>query len=127
MDYSGRRRNWNRSPLAQEYGFSFNLADNSEARRSRLRRLSTEQGQCRYLALFVRLMQERHPRLHQLPQYDRLRLLATAYNRSFTASWEELQSMRRQRHFHTDIIPTRSTRRYCYADIAVSFFCSHGQ
>ena len=89
--------------------------------------MSTEQGQCRYLALFVRLMQERHPRLHQLPQYDRLRLLATAYNRSFTASWEELQSMRRQRHFHTDIIPTRSTRRYCYADIAVSFFCSHGQ
>ena len=51
-------RAWNVSLLAQEYGFSFNLADNAEARRSRIRRLGTEQGQCRYLAIFIRL--QRH-------------------------------------------------------------------
>ncbi len=48
-------RAWNASSLAQEYGFSFNMADNAEARRSRVRRLGTEEGQCRYLAIFIRL------------------------------------------------------------------------
>ncbi len=112
---------WNRSSLSKEYGFSFNLADNNEARRSRVRRLSTMQGQCRYLAIFIRLQQQRHPQLSQLAIKDQVRLLATAYNRSFTASWNSLQKMQHERHFHTDVIKTRSTRFYCYADIAVAF------
>ena len=114
---------WNRSSLSKEYGFSFNLADNNEARRSRVRRISTMQGQCRYLAIFIRLLQQRHPQLSQLSLKDQIRLLATAYNRSFTASWNSLQKMQHERHFHTDVIKTRSTRFYCYADIASAFFC----
>ena len=113
---------WNTSPLAQEYGFSFNLADNSEARRSRVRRLSTMQGQCRYLAIFIRLQQLRLPQLQQLSQEKQVRLLATAYNRSFSASWQSLSKMQHERHFHTDVIKTRSTHFYCYADIAAAFF-----
>ena len=113
---------WNRSPLSREYGFAFNLADNAEARRSRLRRLGTEEGQCRYLAIFVRLMQERHPQLVRLSATDRIRFLATAYNRSFSAPWDSIQRMQRARHYHTDVIRTRSTRMYCYADISVSFY-----
>ena len=112
---------WNISPLAKEYGFSFNLADNNEARRSRIRRLSTMQGQCRYLAIFIRLQQQRHPPILQLSLQEQVRLLATAYNRSFTASWNSLQKMQYERHFHTDVIKTHSTRFYCYADIAVAF------
>ena len=114
---------WNRSSLSKEYGFSFNLADNNEARRSRIRRLSTMQGQCRYLAIFIRLQQQRHPQLSQLTLKEQVRLLATAYNRSFSASWQSLCKMQHERHFHTDVIKTRSTRFYCYADIAVAFFC----
>lgn len=114
---------WNRSSLSKEYGFSFNLADNNEARRSRIRRLSTMQGQCRYLAIFIRLQQQRHPQLSQLTLKEQVRLLATAYNRSFSASWQSLSKMQHERHFHTDVIKTRSTRFYCYADIAVAFFC----
>ena len=112
---------WNASPLAKEYGFSFNLADNNEARRSRVRRLSDIQGQCRYLAIFIRLQQLRHPRLLQLTQTEQVRFLATAYNRSFFASWNSLRKMQNECHFHTDIIKTRSTQFYCYADIAVAF------
>ena len=115
-------RAWNASPLAQEYGFSFNLADNAEARRSRVRRLDTEEGQCRYLAIFIRLQQQRLPQLQQVSQTEQVRLLATAYNRSFTASWDRLRKMQYKRHFHTDVIKTRSTRFYCYADIAARFF-----
>ena len=114
---------WNRSSLSKEYGFSFNLADNNEARRSRIRRLSTMQGQCRYLAIFIRLQQQRHPQLSQLTLKEQVRILATAYNRSFSASWQSLCKMQHERHFHTDIIKTRSTRLYCYADIASAFFC----
>ena len=114
---------WNASSLAQEYGFSFNMADNNEARRSRIRRLSTMQGQCRYLAIFIRLQQQRHPLLSQLSLKKQVRLLATAYNRSFTASWNSLRKMQYECHFHTDVIKTRSTHFYCYADIAVTYFC----
>ena len=114
---------WNASPLAVEYGFSFNQADNNEARRSRIRRLSTMQGQCRYLAIFIRLQQQRHPQLLQLPPKEQVCFLATAYNRSFSASWNDILRMQHERHFHTDVIRTRSTRYYSYADIAVAFFC----
>ena len=59
---------WNASPLAKEYGFSFNLADNNEARSSRVRRIGTMQGQCRYLAIFIRLQLLRLPQLqHPIP------------------------------------------------------------
>lgn len=119
-------RAWNSSPLAQEYGFSFNLADNAEARRSRVRRLSTEEGQCRYLAIFIRLQQLRLPQLQQVSKEQQVRLLATAYNRSFSASWQSLCQMQHERHFHTDVIKTRSTRFYCYSDIAERFFTFQG-
>jgi len=113
---------WNRSSLSKEYGFSFNLADNNEARRSRVRRLSTMQGQCRYLAIFIRLQQQRHPQLSQLTLKEQVRYLATAYNRSFSASWQSLCKMQHECHFHTDVIKTRNTHFYCYADIAIAFF-----
>ena len=115
-------RAWNVSLLAQEYGFSFNLADNAEARRSRIRRLGTEQGQCRYLAIFIRLQQLHLPQLQQISKEQQVRILATAYNRSFSASWQSLCRMQHERHFHTDVIKTRSTQFYCYSDIAARFF-----
>lgn len=113
---------WNASPLAKEYGFSFNLANNNEARRSRVRRLSTEEGQCRYLAIFIRLQQQRLPQLQKVSKEQQVRLLATAYNRSLSASWQSLCNMQHERHFHTDVIKTRSTRFYCYAAIAAQWF-----
>ena len=105
---------WNHSSLAREYGFSFNLQQNSDARRSRIRRLGTEQGQCRYLAIFIRLLQLRHPQLLRMSQEEQVRFLSTAYNYSFTASWDDIIRMQFQCHFHTDVIKTRNTRLYCF-------------
>lgn len=112
---------WNQSALAKEYGFVFNLQDGVEARRSRIRRLSSMQGQCRYLAIFVRLQFLRHPQLLQLELREQVGMLATIYNRSFSTTWEQVCQLRHQKHFHTDIIITRHTKRYCYADIAQAF------
>ena len=113
---------WNSSSLAKEYGLMYNLQENSEARRSRIRRLSTMQGQCHYLAIFIRLLQLRHPRLMKLSKKDQVRFLATAYNRSFSASWKDIKKFQHECHFHTDIIRTRRSNLYCYADIAVAFY-----
>lgn len=115
---------WNDSPLAQEYGFTFNLADNNEARRSRVRRLGTIQGQCRYLAIFIRIQQLRIPQLKHVSLEEQVRILATAYNRSFSASWQALCKMQYECRFHTDIIKTHRTQLYCYADIALSYYTS---
>lgn len=109
---------WNRSSLSKEYGFVFNLQQNNEARRSRIRRLSNMQGQCRYLAIFIRLLQQRHPQLEQLSEKEQVCFLATAYNRSFTASFQQIKKIQHERHFHTDVIKTHGTCLYCYADIA---------
>lgn len=109
---------WNRSSLSKKYGFVFNLQQNNEARRSRIRRLSNMQGQCRYLAIFIRLLQQRHPQLEQLSEKEQVCFLATAYNRSFTASFQQIKKIQHERHFHTDVIKTHSTCLYCYADIA---------
>lgn len=113
---------WNQSALAKEYGFVFNLQPNAEARRSRIRRLSSMQGQCRYLAIFIRLQFLRHPQLQQLQLKEQVGVLATIYNRSFSTTWEQASHLRHQKSFHTDIIATRHTPKYCYADIAQAFF-----
>ena len=113
---------WNQSALAKEYGFVFNLQDGVEARRSRIRRLSTMEGQCRYLAIFIRLQFLRHPQLQSLPSQEQVALFATIYNRSFSTTWEQACQLRRQKSFHTDMIVTHHTKRYCYADIAQTFY-----
>lgn len=115
-------REWNHSILVQQFGFSFNTQDNAAARRSRIRRLSSTEGQCRYLAIFIRLLQCRHPQLLKLTQTEQVRFLATAYNRSFTTSWTNVLQMQHEHHFHTDVIRTSSTQLYCYADIAVAAY-----
>ena len=115
---------WNQSPLAKEYGFVFNLQDGAEARRSRIRRLDTMEGQCRYLAIFIRLQFLQHPQLQALQLVDQVGMLATIYNRSFSTTWEQVCQLRHQKNFHTDIIATRHTKRYSFADIAQAYYRS---
>lgn len=115
---------WNRSVLAKEHSFVFNLQDAAEARRSRIRRLSTLEGQCQYLAIFIRLQFLRHPQLKPLQLKEQVGILAAIYNHSFSTTWEQASRLRHQKHFHTDMIATRNTKKYCYADIARSFLYS---
>ena len=120
-------KEWNSSPLAEEFGFYFDVSDNTSARRSRIMRLSTEVGQCRYLAMFIRLQLLRHPQLLKMSRKKRLCYLATAYNRSHTASWNSILLMEKQRSFHTDILLTKRTQLFSYCDIAVEFLRKYSQ
>lgn len=115
-------KDWNRSPLAQTYDFVFDTHDTSTARRYRVKRLGTIQGQCRYLAIFIRLQQLRHPELKKCSKKEQVHYLATLYNRSYAASWQELERLSHEKHFHTDVIKTRRTHLYRYPDIAVEYY-----
>ncbi len=113
---------WNKSKLAREFDFIFDIRDAADARRNRLKRLGTTQGQCRYLAIFIRLMYLRHPSLASLPEDQKVRFLATAYNQDHRVSWEENIRMQKRRTFHTDMLKTNYTKTYRYSDIAVVFY-----
>lgn len=113
---------WNNSGLAQKYGLVFDTADTSAARYSRVQRLQSVQGQCRYLAMFIRLQQIRHPELLRYSKQEQVRFLATLYNGSYNTSWQDLQSLSHKKLFHTNMIKTRQTIYYCYADIALEFY-----
>ncbi len=113
---------WNRSPLAREYGFQFDVRPISDARRSRIKRLDTLEGQCRYLAIFIRLMYQRHPQLQSLDAERQVRFLATAYNSDHTVTWAQNIKMQKQRRFHTALLKTSHVKTYRYCDISAAFY-----
>lgn len=113
---------WMKSPMRHEYKLYFDLSDSRELRRKRISRLSDERWQCVYLSVFVKLLMEREPSLAVLLPEERVRLLATAYNYSFTASLDKLKRRQPQKTFHLDLLPSRKTTYYVYAEIAVEWY-----
>ena len=113
---------WMKSSLRHAYRLYFDLKDHREQRRRRLVRMQDERWQCVYLALFVRLMEERLPQLTEMSEDERVRLLATAYNMSFTASLEELQRHKHRKTFHLDLFAGEGTEYFEYAGIAMEWY-----
>ncbi len=112
-------RAWMKSPLRHTYRLYFDTSDNRVQRGKRVERLRDERWQCVYLALFVRLLLEREPSWTTLDAAHRIRLLATAYNYRFSAAEKELQERYAVRSFHLDLLRTRQTICYNYAELAV--------
>lgn len=115
-------RAWMQSQLRHRYKLYFDVRDTQPSRQKRLQRLLDEQWQCVYLAAFWRLVMERIPELEKLQGRERVILMATAYNRDFDATLEELQLMREDYMFHTDIFPTEQTEYHSYGEIAGEWY-----
>lgn len=113
---------WMHSPLRHDYKLYFDLRDNRTSRSKRIERLGDKGWQCVYLALFVRLMLLREPQLREFPTEERVCLLATAYNYSFTVSLDTLRQKQSRRSFHLDLLPGKKTRYYSYAGIAAEWY-----
>ena len=126
---------WMRSGLAREYELWFDTADNATARRIRISRLQKEEWQVIYVGVFLRLLyatygsynkkgERTQDGLETLPVKDQVMLAATAYNRGVTwaaPGYGDLDGLRRhvkEKHFHYALIPTKKTRRHCYARLA---------
>lgn len=113
---------WMQTEWRNKYEIHFDLSDNVEARRMRIRRLDDEQWQCIYLALFLKLLYRRCPQLKEDCDVEQVRFCATAYNVLFKGSYEEIRGQSKKTFFHTDFMTTSSTTYYAYPDIAVYYY-----
>ena len=130
---------WMRSGLARQYELWFDTDDTVTARRIRISRLQKEEWQVIYVGVFLRLLystygsvnkkgEHTQEGLETLPVYDQVRLAATAYNRGVTwaaPGYGDLSALRehaREKHFHYALIPSKRTRRYCYATLALKHY-----
>ena len=130
---------WMSSGLARPYELWFDTADNATARRIRITRLQKEEWQVIYVGVFLRLLYYTYGSydkrgewtqdgLETLPVEEQVRLAATAYNRG--CAWPapgygdpaDLRAHAREKHFHYALIPTKRTRRYCYATLALNHY-----
>ena len=118
---------WMQTPMCHEYKIYFDLSDNVEARRARVRRLDDPRGQCVYLALFLKLLYQRFPQLTDETEDRQVLLCATAYNASFCDSYATLEKRSRQSLFHTDFMANSKTVYYVYGEIAAGFYKSRQQ
>ena len=122
---------WMHSGFPSKYELYFDTADNRNARRVRLSRIGDELWQCIYVAAFIKLTYLDFQGLADLPINEQVRLIATAYNRGIISSVSgggniaALRSLASKQAFHTALIPTKDTPRYCYADIALQYFGSY--
>ncbi len=114
---------WMKSTMRHKYKLYFDMMDTQEARSRRMDRLENDEWQCVYLAMFVALLLEREPELTDMEAQERVRLLATAYNVSFTASLDELNEWQYRKTFHLDLLPSAETSYFSYSDIAANWYC----
>lgn len=110
---------WMESPLKDEYELYFDTSEREIARHKRIKRISEAQWQCRYIAMFYRLMLEREPSLKEISPEQRLKYLATAYNYSFTATLPELETKMKTKTFHLDFLKFKNTKLYTYCELSL--------
>ena len=132
---------WMRSGLARRYNLWFDTDPTPTARRVRIARLQKEDWQVTYVGVFLRLLyasygsynkkgERTQDGLETLPVADQVRLAATAYNHG--CAWaapgygdlDRLRAHASERHFHYAVVPTKRTRRYCYATLALRHYRS---
>lgn len=118
-------RRWMQSELRATYEAVFDTADTRSARTERIDRMEQELWQCAYLAMYILVLYEDYPGLATLPQEKQVSYVATAYNRGCPlpgAGKGQMAYIERRltvRHFHTVVIPGKSTPRYVYPEIAL--------
>ena len=130
---------WMRSGLARQYDLWFDTDNTATARRIRITRLQKEEWQVIYVGVFLRLLyasygsfnkkgEHTQDGLETLPVQEQVRLAATAYNRGVVwaapgyGDLSALEEHAREKHFHYALIPSRFTRRYCYATLALKHY-----
>ena len=126
---------WMRCGLARQYELWFDTDDTATARRVRISRLQKEEWQVIYVGVFLRLLyasygsynkkgERTQDGLEMLSIEEQVRLAATAYNRGCIwaapgyGDLDRLRAHAGEKHFHYAFIPSRRTRRYCYATLA---------
>ena len=99
----------------------------------------SQEWQVIYVGVFLRLLyatygsvnkkgEHTQEGLETLSVYDQVRLAATAYNRGVVwaaPGYGDLSALRehvKEKHFHYALIPSKRTKRYCYATLALKHY-----
>ena len=100
----------------------FDTTTSARARKERINRLETLEGQVRYICLFMRLLPELHPGIDRLDAEARLRFYATAYNYSFTAEYDAIQVEAYRKRFFISMFAYPGMKYYNYSDIVLFYY-----
>lgn len=91
---------------------------NPENRLRRLKKIRSETGMANYLCLFWKIMTSKYPAWKS--EEAKIRFFATAYNSSYRAPGQVIESFLTKKFFHTGLSITST--KYNYADVAWYYF-----
>jgi len=96
--------------------------DNAVHRRERVNRITSVDGQLKYLAAFYKICRSKFRDLSFAGDDERVRFLATCYNAGYYFTADEVKARVNRKFFHTGKIITSAN--YCYADIS-AYWLTH--
>lgn len=106
----------------ERYGELFVPApDRRAARGARIQRLKNSARQLEYLALFLRILEEKFPAF-AADEEEMIRVYSAAYNGGYHKSLEELRAASENRSFPYGVY--YSGEQYCYTEIALDYYRS---
>jgi len=106
--------------------YSIDTASCSVARKKRVNRLNSTEGQVRYLCMFIMLMKRNLQQLSNLGKTEEIKLMAAAYNYGFKTDIKTLKEVSQKRFFYTGIFASET--KFNYSDISVDYginFCGY--
>ncbi|MBC5620596.1 MULTISPECIES: hypothetical protein [Butyricimonas] len=115
-------RLWMHDTVKRSPDVRFDTTTSARARKERINRLETLEGQVRYICLFMRLLPELHPGIDRLDAEARLRFYATAYNYSFTAEYDAIQVEAYRKRFFISMFAYPGMKYYNYSDIVLFYY-----
>jgi hypothetical protein len=105
---------WKGSPVN-----GLDTASCAAARKERVKRLISTEGQVRYLCMFIKLMRKNLQQLSVFGKNDEVSLMAAAYNYGFRADIKTLKEVSQKRFFYIGIIASET--KFNYSEIAVEY------
>ena len=131
-------KRWTRSGLGQSYSLTFDVTESAEARQARLERLKSEEGQCVYLAVYLRMLyldygskdkegRTRQAGLETLPRTEQAYLAATAYNHGTlwrspgAGDLERIRSVAAEKTFPLPNLWRTKYKNYSYGELAARY------
>ena len=132
-------KRWMRSGLSGQYGLSFDTSETEAARQVRFDRLNSEEGQCTYLAIYLRMLyldygskdrsgQTVRQGLETLPRSEQVFLAATAYNHGTpwrspgTGDLAHFRKVAQEKTFPLPNLFRTRIRYYSYGELAARYY-----
>ncbi|MBQ3723638.1 MAG: hypothetical protein II851_08020 [Bacteroidales bacterium] len=131
-------KRWMRSGLGQKYGLIYDTTESVEARQARFDRLKSEEGQCVYLAVYLRMLyldygskgkdgQILQEGLETLSRTEQAYLAATAYNHGTlwrspgAGSLDRIRAVAEEKTFPLPNLWRTKTQLYSFGELAARY------